>query len=159
MAGGPQAAALELMRPILDYFIHRDERNAAKEAATLRFWRDGMVSQLTAIAEGRATKETYTKLTENFDETEKPVQQAMWALQRIRKKLGLSKLAKQIDLVTSDEQVGAKAFIRRKIKGILGGYEYKDGDWPDPKRDARDILQNIEYLNGELDRLYRMVYD
>jgi len=66
MAEITQAVALELLRPILDFFMHADERQAVKTANTLRFWRDGMLGHLEKIRDGEATDETFVAL-ERFE--------------------------------------------------------------------------------------------
>jgi hypothetical protein len=93
MAELPQAAVFELLRPVLDIFVNRQQRKAAKEAATLRFWRDGMVSDLRAIADGVATEKTFKQLKKDMDATEGSVLKATEKLKQIRDKLGHGRLA------------------------------------------------------------------
>ncbi len=63
---------LEIMRPLMDFWVHRDERRAAKDANTFRFWRDGMLKQLEEIRDGRANDATFAALKKNLKETAKP---------------------------------------------------------------------------------------
>jgi hypothetical protein len=46
-------AAEKMLSQILDAWLNRDKKTAAKEAGSLTFWRDGMLQQLRVIADGQ----------------------------------------------------------------------------------------------------------
>jgi hypothetical protein len=82
----PQVIA-ELVKPLLDFFLSRDERRAVEDSNELRFWQDGMLRQLKAIANGTATDETYKQLKANFEETDGPVREAMKRMAEARSRV------------------------------------------------------------------------
>src|SRR5947209_1548341 len=110
-----QSALIELLRPFVDAWSQRDERNAAKEAGALTFWRSGMLMQIEAIAEGTATPETFVQLRRNFNETAAEVNESMIKLKELRSKLAGSKVASQVDKVLFDVNFG-KSMIRSRIQ-------------------------------------------
>lgn len=141
---------LELLRPILDAWSHRDGRNAAAEAGKLTFWRSGMLKQLEAIADGKATDATFQELRKNFEETSEQANNSMIKLKEVRGKLAGSRVAAQIDRILHDFHYG-KSMIRSEIKAILS----LRGD----EARARKVCNDIRTLNSELERLHRMVHE
>jgi hypothetical protein len=148
--GIPQSAVAEILRQVLDAWVHRDERNAASEAGKLTFWRDGMLAQLEEIAAGRATKATFAQLRKNFDQTSDRVNHSMEKLKEARSKLAGDKIASQIDKILFDFHYG-KSQIRSDIQVILEFGERGERDR------AQQVCNNIRTLNAELERLNRMV--
>jgi hypothetical protein len=98
MAGERESAAIELLRPILDYFLHRDERKAVKSSGQLRFWPDGMLAQLREISDGNAKTVTYKSLEKKLNERERQVQRTIMEMLRMRDKLGGGRVAEVIEL-------------------------------------------------------------
>jgi hypothetical protein len=146
-----QSALIELLRPFVEAWSNRDEKVAASEAGKLTFWRSGMLSQLEAIAAGRATKETFAELRRNFEETQERVNETMVRLNKVRGKLAGSKVANQVDLILHDFNYG-KSMIRSEIEVIL---EFGERGGRDR---ALRVCNAIRTLNSELQRLHRMVY-
>jgi hypothetical protein len=151
MADVQQTVVAELLRPIMDAWIHRDERRAAKHARELTFWRSGMLKHLEKIAGGEATKETFEALRKDFNETSERVNAAMHQLELARGKIADRKIADQIDKVLYDFHFG-KSAIRSEIQVILS--LGKSGEADRAKRTCNDI----KTLNSELERLSRMIY-
>ena len=154
MAELTERFALELLRPILDFIVHYDERKAAKTAGTLRFWRDGMLGHLQKIRDGKATAETFVDLETDLKESEGGAQNAMAVLRTLRGKIGAGRLADSIDQIVDSDPFG-KELIRYDIgqllhKGMLGN---------DVRTEALDLCNRIATLNAMLDQLHRMVYD
>ena len=58
-----------LLRELLDAWVNRNERTAARNANSLTFWRDGMLAQLKKIANGTSSDETFAELEKNFRES------------------------------------------------------------------------------------------
>lgn len=152
MAAQEQTAVAELLRPVMDAWLHRDERRAAKHARELTFWRSGMLRHLEKIADGTATKETFDALRKDFDDTNERVSAAMRQLERVRGKIADRRIADQIDKVLYDFHYG-KSAIRSEIQVILSV-----GQTGEPDR-ARRTCNDIRTLNSELDRLSRMIYN
>ena len=140
-----------LLKPILDAWLNRDKRSAAKEAGKLTFWRSGMLKQIETIASGKSTKATFKELKTNFAETEGRVNETMIKLNDLRGKLAGSKVANQVDKILNDFHYG-KSMIRSEIQVILslGAKGEKDR--------AQKVSNDIRTLNSELERLYRMVH-
>jgi hypothetical protein len=149
-----QSTFIELVRPFVDAWAHRDERKAAKKAGTLTFWRSGMLSQLEAIAAGTATQATLAELRKNFNETAERVNHSMIELKAVRGKLAGSKVASQVDKILFDFHFG-KSMIRSRIQEVVNfGLDSEDN-----KERARGVCNDIKTLNSELERLYKMVYE
>ena len=143
---------LALLRPILEAWANRDERTAAKEAGKLTFWRSGMLKQLEAIAAGKATKKTFEELRQNFEETQERVNATMIKLNEMPGRLAGSKVANQVDKILHDFNYG-KSMIRSEIQVII------EFGMRGEKERARRVCNDIKTLNGELERLHRMVYE
>jgi hypothetical protein len=146
----PQSAVTEIIRQVLDAWVHRDERNAASEAGKLTFWRDGMLAQLEEISAGKATKATFDQLRKNFEQTGDRVNHSMEKLKEARSKLAGGRIASQIDRILFDFDFG-KSQIRSDIQIIL-----ELGEQGERAR-AQHVCNNIRTLNAELERLNRMV--
>jgi hypothetical protein len=146
-----QSAIVDLLRPFVEAWSNRDEKVAAKEAGKLTFWRSGMLKQLEAIAAGKATTKTFGELRRNFDETQGRVNATMIKLNEVRGKLAGSKVANQVDLILHDFNYG-KSMIRSEIQVII------EFGMPGEKDRALRACNAIKTLNGELERLHRMVY-
>ena len=110
--------AENLLHEVLAAWRDRNERNAVKEAKVLTFWRDGMLRQLSEIAEDSATAKTYEDLKKNFTATAKPASKAMEGLTRLRGKVVNQRIADQIDKIVNDPAFG-KNMIRYNIETIL----------------------------------------
>jgi hypothetical protein len=148
---GPVASVL---REVMDAWVHRNEREAAQKAGSLTFWRDGMLQQLRAIGDGKATTETFDELKTNFKKTEKSVNHAMARLRRLRDQLAGTALGAQIDMVLSAERYG-KAFLRDMIGDLI---KLHDDNVEIDKEWVREICGGIELFNSELMRLHRLAY-
>ncbi len=144
--------AENLLHEVLAAWRDRNERNAVKEAKVLTFWRDGMLRQLSEIAEDSATAKTYEDLKKNFTATAKPASKAMEGLTRLRGKVVNQRIADQIDKIVNDPAFG-KNMIRYNIETILGSRGHKD-----VRSEASEVCRMIGVLNAELGVLYRMVY-
>jgi hypothetical protein len=151
MDKGEQTAIAELLRPILQAWIYRDERRAAKHARELTFWRSGMLRHLELIAEGNGSKETFKALRRDFNNTSERVNAAMHQLELARGKIADRKIADQIDKVLYDFRFG-KSAIRSEIQVILSLGESGEADR------ARRTCNDIKTLNSELERLSKMIY-
>jgi hypothetical protein len=153
MGDTQQVVIAEFLRPLMDYWMHRDERRAVEESGRLRFWRDGMLRQLEQIANGTAKAETFELLKKNLEETAGPVRGAMEKMRAARDKLGTGKLADEIDAVLNSDGYG-KEVIRMDIKQIIA-----NPDNHGVPEMAKELCNRIGALNAALDRLRRMVYD
>jgi hypothetical protein len=151
MADGQQTAIAELLRPVMEAWIHRDKRRAAKHARELTFWRSGMLKHLEKIADGKATKETFKALQKDFDDTSERVNAAMRQLALARGKIADRRIADQIDKVLYDFNFG-KSAIRSEIQVVLSLGESGEADR------AKRTCNDIKTLNSELERLSRMIY-
>jgi hypothetical protein len=118
MPESQQSWIAELVGPIIDAWLHRDERKAAKDAGELTFWRSGMLKHLEAIADGKANKETFNALSKEFDATSERVNLAMQRLKEARSRIVDRKIADQIDKVLHDFRFG-KSAIRSEIQVII----------------------------------------
>lgn len=58
-----------ILRPFLDALSDRDAKNASRTAGQLKFWRDGMLGDLEAIAVGRHDDEITAALRRKFSES------------------------------------------------------------------------------------------
>ena len=152
MADIQEHVLVELVRPVLNAWLRRNERDAAKRAGALTFWRDGMLRHLEAIAEGKATKTTFKALQKEFNESEGRVTAAMQGLRKARNKLAGSKVADQIDRILFDNSFG-KNTIRSEIHEIISEAMKAEPD------KAQHVCNDIRTLNAELERLNRMVDD
>ncbi len=144
--------AEKLLNEVLEAWRDRNERNAAKEAKVLTFWRDGMLKQLGEIAEGSATRKTYDELKKNFAATAAPASKAMQELGRLRGKVADLRIADRIDRIVNDPAFG-KNMIRHNIQDILANHPRKD-----VRNEAIEVCRMIDILNAELRALNRMVY-
>ena len=152
MADGLQETVInEILRPLINFWASRDDRKALSEAGKLRFWGDGMLNELKAISDGRATEETFELLKKKFFESEGSVGEAMKKLREARNKLGGGPIAKSIDSIIASDGYG-KGFIRHLIGEVLA---YRND--PDGKHAAQSACNTIEAFNAALDRLYRLV--
>jgi hypothetical protein len=150
MAEG-QTPIAELLRPIMEAWVYRDERRAAKQARQLTFWRSGMLKHLQMIADGKATKETFKALRKDFNSTSERVNAAMHQLELARGEIADQKIADQVDKVLHDFRFG-KSAIRSEIQVILSLGQSGEADR------AKRTCNDIKTLNSELERLSRMVY-
>jgi hypothetical protein len=133
--------------------MHADERQAVKTANTLRFWRDVMLGHLEKIRDGEATDETFVALERDLKTSEKEARRAMTVLRTLRSRIGGGQLAKLIDNIVQSDGYG-KEVIWYEINSLLT--TRKAGN--DVKSKALEICNQIAILNGELDRLHRLVY-
>ena len=146
MADQTQSIIAELIRPVLNAWLKRNEFSAAKEAGALTFWRDGMLQHLESIAAGRATDETFTELRKGLEDSEDRVDRSMKKLREARSKLAGTKIGAQIDKILNDYHFG-KSAIRSEIQVVLS---VKD------KARAQQVCNAILTLNTELERLNKM---
>jgi hypothetical protein len=54
-----EAIVSALLKPVMELWASRDERGAAHQSGQLLFWKDGMLEQLKAFADGKGTAATY----------------------------------------------------------------------------------------------------
>jgi tetrahydromethanopterin S-methyltransferase subunit G len=148
-----QKTAIELLKPFVDAWSARNERQAAKEAGKLMFWGDGMLGLLRQIAEGDRSQKTFSELKKKFRESQQRVNETLIELAKLRGKLAGSRVAHVLDGVLSDFRYG-KSMIRSEIEVIISL-----GSKDDVQHRAQQVCRDIGVLNGELERLYRMVYD
>ncbi len=153
-AGQVPQTVYPLLKEIVDAWFRRDEFLAAKESATLTFWRDGMVKQLQQIANGQATEATFKVLEKEFYATEKPVKRSIEKLIVVRNKLGASQLSNKIDFILHDYQFG-KGTMRECIELIISNPEMDERTMKDL---AKVACAGIATLNAEISKLHRMVY-
>jgi hypothetical protein len=151
-----QLLAQELLRPILDAWLHRNERAAAEKAGTLMFWRDGMLKELEQIAAGKATEEMFVELERKINSSEVRVEAALAELRKLRNRLAGAQVADQIDQILHNT-VWDKFMTRRHIEAVLR--QRKLGATPEAVQEmVRGICGSIKTLNSQLERLHRMVY-
>lgn len=94
---------------------------------------------------------TFEDLRQNFEETQERVNATMIKLNEVRGKLAGSKVANQVDLILHDFNYG-KSMIRSEIQIII------EFGMRGEKDRARRACNAIKALNGELERLHRMVH-
>lgn len=140
---------LEVLKPIIDAWQHRNERGAAEEAGKLIFWRDGMLRQIEEIGNGSCTKEIVGELRKGLEESAEGVEEAMKRLNYARVKLAGTKYANQIDLILNNMAYGKRS-TRRQIEQLLDDAERL-------RLDAQRLCNGIGTLNSEIGRLHRMV--
>jgi hypothetical protein len=147
------AIPAEILQDFLTWWARRSHRSAARNTASLTFWRDGMVKHLKAISRGEATKSTFVELERQFKATRKGVQEALVRLVRVRRKLaaaGAHALADQVDIILNEKQLG-KDSVRRNIEYIL---EHRDDE--DVRYRALEVCNQIDALNAAIRRLQRL---
>jgi hypothetical protein len=153
---------LSLLRETMSAWVNRNDRRAAKDAARLTFWRDGMLQQIEAIANGKHEPELVQKLRKAFDESESRVEEALDRLREVRSKIGPNAIGKQVDLVINHAEYG-KTGIRVDIELLLDRLEapvepqHRQIAEDVIKSDARNLVGNIEAFNAELSKLQRLV--
>lgn len=147
--------ASKLLGPWLDALKDRNAKNASRTAGHLTFWRDGMLGELEKIAAGAHDDKTIASLKKKFVDSAPGVTRAMDELRVLRGKLAPSKVAQQIDLILNHDQFG-KGAIRDAIEMVLRDLE-PDGNRDGTAEFATDICRQIAALNGELEKLGRMV--
>jgi hypothetical protein len=114
-----------------------------------------MLGDLEKIAAGIQDDKTVASLKKKFDDSAPGVTRAMDELHMLRGKLAPSKVALQIDLILNHDRYG-KGSIRDSIQMVLRDLESGGNrDWT--AEFAADICRQIAALNGELQRLGRMV--
>jgi hypothetical protein len=148
-----QSVPMALLSEIYDAIVNRDARDAARRAGSLKFWRDGMLDHLKAIADGRATSQTYKRLGQQFLDSQKDVNRAVERLRQLRDRIGGARISDQIDRILNDSKHG-KLEIRENVRNIIAWHRRED-----VTAMARQACDDIETLNAEIDRLHRMVYD
>jgi hypothetical protein len=171
-----QQTIAELLGPVLDLLLRRNEIGAAKDAGSMMFWRNGMVKHLELIAQGNGTEETFAKLNDGIAASEDRIRRTMERLTQARNRLAGSKLADQIDRILHDVNFG-KGGIRAAIQYMVRFYQDRGApDLPEefiqdveelslPEvndscgRKAKEILSRIADFNKEVERLNRMVRD
>jgi hypothetical protein len=141
-----------LLQQVLDAWVNRNERNAARKAGELTFWRDGMLEQLEAIANGKANDKTFSELKKNFKKSAEHVDRAIEKLKELRNEIGPNAIGKQIDEILNSNNFG-KTWIRDEISMLLEAHKYGQAN----VEDAKLICQRIHRLNAELARLKRLV--
>lgn len=151
-------AMVTMLRQIVDVWSNRNERQAAHEAGSLKFWNDGALQDLRAIASGQATDATFQNLTMKYQATADGVTEATQKLRQLRDRFGGNRLADQIDAVLHSEWYG-KMTIRSNIAELIAAHENAARYAGDIPSQARDICSKIDVFNAEIGRLYRMVYD
>ncbi len=149
------AVASKLLGPWLDALTNRNAKNASRAAGHLTFWRDGMLGDLEKIAAGAQDGKTIASLKKKFADSAAGVTRAMDELRVLRGKLSPSKVAQQIDLILHNDQFG-KGSIRDAIEMVLRDHEL-GGNRDGTVEFAADICRRIAALNGELQKLGRMV--
>jgi hypothetical protein len=145
------ATIRELLKPLVKYVGSAQKRKTLKHVGRLHFWSDGMLQQLTEIAEEHADAKTYRELGRKFRTSRNPVETSMDKLRAIRNDLGGGTVAIQIDQCIHNYDYG-KMTIRDEIQMLLDNAKE-----PDNGGFARGICRQIEILNAELERLIRLV--
>jgi hypothetical protein len=142
------------LKPVMELWASRSERGAAHQSGRLRFWKDGMLEQLKAFADGKGTAASYRSLRSKLRISEDDATAAIVVLKKVRNRLGGGAVAKAIDDVINHEDFG-KQNIRYEIKLFLEEELTK----AEQQSRARQICDHIERLNASLDYLHRLVYD
>ena len=106
-----------IIKEILDLLKVRHQRRAVSKAGRLKFWDDGMLRELKAIAAGGPDIDKIRTLREKFEESEASVNRAIRDLLRIRNKLGPGRLASELDVVINSGNYG-KGVIRHDIRQL-----------------------------------------
>jgi hypothetical protein len=146
-----QSIPMALLREIYDAIVNRNARVAATRARSFKFWRDGMLGHLQAIADGKATSRTYKQLEEQLLDSQKDVNRSAERLMQLRDSLGGAKISDQIDLILNSDY--GKLLIRENVRNIVAWHHRED-----VTAMARQACSDIETLNAEIDRLHRMVF-
>ncbi|MDO8398826.1 MAG: hypothetical protein Q7T45_13490 [Bradyrhizobium sp.] len=154
---------MSILREVLDAWVNRNERKAAKGAGSLTFWRDGMLSQLDIIAKDGPSPAVVKELKQNFESSKDRVDDAIQELRQVRSKIGPTKIGEQLDAILHHHIYG-KSGIRDDIERLIHRCEWTDT--PDHllelhkqtvREDAQFIGRQIESFNGEVRRLQRLV--
>ncbi len=114
-----------------------------------------MLGDLEKIAAGEHDAKTIASLKKKFEESAPRVKEAMEELHKLRGQLAPSKIADQIDIVLHHDQFG-KGSIRESIQMVLWDFE-PDGNKQDSAQFAGKVCRQIQILNGELQKLGRLV--
>src|SRR5947209_15224263 len=112
-----QSAIAAMLQPIMDAWLRKDERRAAKDAGSLMFWRTGMLKELEAIRDGEATEKTFVELKNQFDKSADDVNKTIDALTAARDKLAGGPIAEVIDYLLYSRF--SKTSVRQKIEAIF----------------------------------------
>lgn len=147
--------AARILRPWLDALKERNAKNASRTAGQLTFWRDGMLGDLEKLASGTQDKKVAASLRKKFEFSAPGVTKAMNELRALRTKLAPGPIAHQIDLILNHDRIG-KGSIRESIQMLLRNIESGGGN-EQSAAFAGEICNRIAALNGELQRLERMV--
>jgi hypothetical protein len=153
---------LSLLREIISTWANRNERQAAKDAGRLAFWRDGMLRQVEAIANGDHSPAVLRELKKAFDESKERVEETLDRLKEVRSKIGPNAIGKQVDLVINHAEYG-KTGIRFDIELLLQRFEVpiephnRQLNEELAKSDARFLIGNIQAFNAEIGKLQRLV--
>jgi hypothetical protein len=156
-------ATLSLLREIIGAWANRNERRAAKDAGRLAFWRDGMLQQIQAIANGDHRPEVSRELRRAFDESKERVEEALDRLREVRSKIKPNAIGKQVDLVINHAEYG-KTGIRVDIELLLLRFEgpvepqYREMIEDEAKSEARYLIGTIQAFNAEVGKLQRLVH-
>jgi hypothetical protein len=146
----------KLVEPIIAALSSRHERKAAKDAASLAFWPDGMVGQLELIAQGHTDEAIFKELKKQLKESREPVEDLIESLKTVREKLAGKKggdiIVNQINLILFDRQMSKNA-VRERIQWILDN----KGE-ADLRNEAMIVCNDIDALNAAIRRLSRMVH-
>lgn len=84
--------------------------------------------------------------------SQEQVNRTLIELAELRGKLSGSRIARTLDEILNDYKYG-KSMIRSRIEEII-----EFGPGKETKDRAAEVCRDIKTLNGELERLYRIVY-
>jgi hypothetical protein len=141
----------------------RPMKKAADAAIDLSFWPDGMLDELTLLANGKATDASFKKLEKKLKSTAKDVADIVEGLKdsrsRIAKLNGGETVVAQINQIIFNEETG-KLAIRRDIKILIDAYKRtKALDDYYVRNQALQICNAVDVFNAGLNRLKRLVRD
>lgn len=142
---------IPMLREVMVMWRRYDEVRPIRSANALMFWRDGMLSPLQTIADGRGSPEVYSALKKEFESSREGVSVAMKSLRAARSQVLNTSIAHQIDRIMSAAEYGKRS-IRSDIESIV----YQP-DGQDNVKVAQRICSSIEILNNEIGKLQRMI--
>jgi hypothetical protein len=156
-----QGLAVALLKPIMDLWLGRDERRAARLAGKLRFFQDGVLPRLEKVASGDFAPNDFIEMEQVFFKSEKSAKEAIEELREIRDRLGGSATGRLIDDILHNVYFG-KAGLRLNVEKLF--YEWKESNRSEQDkerivRSAISVRNEVLAFNAAVDKLYRRAYD
>jgi hypothetical protein len=165
----------EAIPELTKWWSDRPKKRAARAAAELMFWPDGMLAELEKIADGSATNKDVKRLRQKLAESKGRVDKIIRDLDKSRGALlrcenGPVVVAQIIGLVRESRTSGrihGKRDLREAILALLAQYDRALKANKKSKRavqpvnlavEALTICNSIEAFNAAVQRLHRFVF-